>query len=64
MNEDIAERFMRYARIDSEADTNSTSYPSSEKQKDLGRVRKVTQVMGELHGHYGAVMQGKHGLTK
>jgi tripeptide aminopeptidase len=38
MNEAIAERFMRYARIDTEADPNSASFPSSEKQKDLGRL--------------------------
>lgn len=34
----IAERFMRYVRIDTEADPNSTSFPSSEKQKDLARM--------------------------
>lgn len=38
MKEALAERFIRYARIDTEADPNSTSYPSSEKQKDLGRI--------------------------
>lgn len=38
MIEALAERFMRYARIDTEADPNSSSYPSSEKQKDLGRL--------------------------
>ncbi len=34
----VAERFMNYARIDTEADPNSTSSPSSMKQKDLGEV--------------------------
>ncbi|NOT38329.1 MAG: peptidase T [Saprospiraceae bacterium] len=33
-----AERFMRYARIDTTADPQSDTYPSSEKQKDLTRL--------------------------
>lgn len=33
-----AERFMRYVRIDTEADPASSSQPSSEKQKDLSRI--------------------------
>ena len=38
MKEGLTERFMRYVRIDTEADPTSNSYPSSEKQKDLGRL--------------------------
>lgn len=34
----IAERFMRYARIDTEADPIATCFPSSEKQKDLAKL--------------------------
>ena len=34
----VEERFLRYVQIDTTADPNSTSFPSSEKQKDLGRV--------------------------
>ncbi|HVY75771.1 MAG TPA: peptidase T [Puia sp.] len=34
----IAERFMRYARIDTQSDPASSSQPSTEKQKDLGRL--------------------------
>jgi tripeptide aminopeptidase len=34
----VAERFMRYAQIDTEADPNSETQPSSEKQKDLSRL--------------------------
>lgn len=34
----VAERLMRYVQIDTEADPNSTTFPSSEKQKDLGRL--------------------------
>lgn len=32
----VAERLMRYVRIDTEADPNSTTFPSSSKQKALG----------------------------
>lgn len=34
----VSERFINYARIDTEADPNSTTFPSSMKQKDLGKV--------------------------
>lgn len=35
-NHSVAERLMRYVQIDTTADPDSTSFPSSEKQKDLG----------------------------
>ena len=34
----VSERFMRYVQIDTEADPNSDTQPSSEKQKDLSRL--------------------------
>ncbi|MBU3677108.1 MAG: peptidase T, partial [Chitinophagaceae bacterium] len=34
----VAERFMRYVQIDTQSDPNATCFPSSEKQKDLGRL--------------------------
>ena len=34
----VEERFIRYAKIDTTADPNSTNFPSSEIQKDLGRL--------------------------
>ncbi len=34
----VAERFIRYVQIDTEADPNSETQPSSEKQKDLSRL--------------------------
>lgn len=34
----VAERFMRYVQIDTQSDPQSVSYPSTEKQKDLGRL--------------------------
>lgn len=33
-----AERFMRYVQIDTQSDPQSSSFPSTEKQKDLGRL--------------------------
>src|SRR5581483_7346340 len=35
---DAAERLIRYARIDTQSDEDSTSYPSTEKQLDLLRL--------------------------
>lgn len=40
----VAERFIQYAKIDTEADPKSTSFPSSMKQKDLAQV-----LVKELH---------------
>lgn len=34
----VAERFLRYVRIDTQSDPTSKSHPSTEKQKDLGRL--------------------------
>ena len=34
----VEERFVRYVQIDTTADPNSSSFPSSEKQKDLSRL--------------------------
>lgn len=43
----VAERFINYAKIDTEADPKSTSFPSSMKQKDLAQVLvKELQAMG------------------
>ena len=35
---DLLDRFLRYVRIDTQSDENSTSSPSTEKQKDLARI--------------------------
>ena len=32
------DRFIRYAKIDTEADPDSHTFPSSEKQKNLGKL--------------------------
>lgn len=45
--DNIAERFMRYAAIDTQSDPNSTAHPTTEKQKDLSKLlKKELQAMG------------------
>lgn len=41
----IADRFMRYARIDTQSNPNSTAHPTTEKQKDLSKL-----LLKELYG--------------
>jgi tripeptide aminopeptidase len=43
-NHSVAERLMRYVQVDTTADPESKSFPSSEKQKDLSRM-----LVKELH---------------
>ena len=38
LNFTVSDRFVRYATIDTQSDPNSETFPSTEKQKDLGRV--------------------------
>jgi tripeptide aminopeptidase len=40
----VTERFLRYVKIDTQSSHTSTTYPSTEKQKDLGRL-----LVKELH---------------
>jgi len=40
----VAERFMKYVQVDTQSDPQSISQPSTEKQKDLGRI-----LVNELH---------------
>ena len=37
-NYTVSERFMRYVQIDTQSDPHATCFPSTEKQKDLGKV--------------------------
>ncbi|MCX6317368.1 MAG: peptidase T [Bacteroidetes bacterium] len=47
-----AERFMRYVQIDTQSDPLSDSYPTTEKQKDLGRLlASELQTMGIADAH-------------
>ena len=36
--DNIADRFMRYVRIDTQSDPTSTAHPTTEKQKDLSKL--------------------------
>lgn len=38
INHTVTERFLRYVKIDTQSDPESTTCPSTEKQKDLGKV--------------------------
>ena len=40
----VADRFLRYVKVDTQSDPNSTSQPSTEKQKDLSKI-----LVAELH---------------
>ena len=43
----LAERFMKYVRIDTQSDPDSASFPSTEKQKDLSKILvEELQAMG------------------
>ncbi len=33
-----SERFLRYVRVDTQSDSQSNSFPSTEKQKDLAKI--------------------------
>jgi tripeptide aminopeptidase len=48
----VAERFLRYVRIDTQSDPQSSSFPSTEKQKDLSRLLvQELQEMGVTDAH-------------
>ena len=59
MNKHIADRFCDYAKIDTQSDPDSTSFPSTEKQKDLSRVlvaELLEMGLGDAHlDEYGYV---------
>jgi len=63
--DDVLERFLRYARIDTQADGSSTTYPSTAKQLDLSRllVEELREVGLEdatltKHGYVFATLPG------
>ena len=37
-HETVSERFLRYVSVDTQSDENSNTFPSTEKQKNLGRM--------------------------
>jgi len=55
----VTDRFLRYVKIDTQSDPNSETYPSTEKQKNLGRLLvDELQEMGVTDAHldeYGCI---------
>ncbi|MVN92224.1 peptidase T [Mucilaginibacter aquatilis] len=52
LNFTVTERFLRYVTIDTQSDPESATYPSTEKQKDLGRILvQELQEMGVTDAH-------------
>ncbi len=48
----VAERLIRYVQVDTQSDPNSSSFPSTEKQKDLSAIlAKELQAMGIADAH-------------
>ncbi|MFL5950333.1 MAG: peptidase T [Gaiellaceae bacterium] len=70
LQDDVLERFLRYVRIDTTSDQDSTTYPSTAKQRDLGEVlerelRELGLDDAELteHGYVFATLPGSAGPT-
>lgn len=59
----VAERFMRYVKIDTQSDPTASSYPTTEKQKDLSRLLQqelqemgITDAETDVYGYvYGTI---------
>ena len=61
----VLNRFLHYVTIDTQSDPNSTTFPSTEKQKDLGRVLVdelhslgITDAHLDVHGYVYATLFG------
>jgi tripeptide aminopeptidase len=70
LQDDVLERFLRYVRIDTTSDSDSETYPSTAKQRDLGEV--LARELRELglddvefteHGYVFATVPGSTGPT-
>ena len=68
--DDVLERFLRYVRVDTQSDFESTTYPSTAKQRDLGEV--LARELRELgledvelteHGYVFGTVAGSRGPT-
>ena len=68
--DDVLDRFLRYVRIDTQSDDDSTTYPSTPKQRDLGEL--LARELRELglddaaideHGYVFATLPGSRGPT-
>jgi len=67
---DVLERFLRYVRIDTTSDQDSTTYPSTAKQRDLGELLErelrdlgLADVELTQHGYVFATVAGATGPT-
>jgi tripeptide aminopeptidase len=67
---DVLERFLRYVRIDTTSDQDSTTYPSTAKQRDLGQLLErelrdlgLDDVELTQHGYVFATVPGTAGPT-
>jgi len=67
---DVLERFLRYVRVDTQSDPESTTYPSTAKQRDLGEIlaRELRElglddVTMDEHGYVFASVPGTGGPT-
>ena len=65
INHTVTERFLKYVKIDTQSDPNSPTCPSTEKQKDLGRVlvqelleMGITDAHMDEHGYVYATIPG------
>jgi len=70
LQRDVLERFLRYVRIDTTSDQDSTTYPSTAKQRDLGEVLEgelrelgLDDVELTQHGYVFATVPGGAGPT-
>ncbi|TML30537.1 MAG: peptidase T [Actinobacteria bacterium] len=70
MQADVLERFLRYVRIDTTSDQDSTTYPSTAKQRDLGELLErelrdlgLADVELTQHGYVFATVAGATGPT-
>jgi tripeptide aminopeptidase len=70
LQEDVLERFLRYVRIDTTSDQDSTTYPSTAKQRELGELLErelrdlgLADVELTEHGYVFATLPGSSGPT-
>jgi tripeptide aminopeptidase len=68
--DDVLDRFLRYVQVDTQSDSDSETYPSTSKQRDLGEIlatelREAGLEDVELteHGYVFATLPGKGGPT-
>ena len=68
--DDVLERFLRYVQVDTQSDDDSETYPSTEKQLDLGRMlaeelreARLEDVELTEHGYVFATLPGSGGPT-